>query len=396
MIYALSLIFTFGGVLHPFWPRGGIASACEQGDYAKAQQLLEREFVDDPQNPIIAYNLGVIYEQQGMYTDARKSYGIACAQTKNPVVRPYAFFNGANSVYKEVLVSLGDNWESKKLSDEVIHKAMAETQHALAWYDSIEENSGLHEVGAINKEHVLMLMRQLRAKQDRQTEQQNQEEHDQQKQCDNPQENSQGQGSEQQQGGQKNDSQQSDSKDKQSSNTKDSRNQKSEQSRDNHDNSDNSMNDSAEQNSEQNKEYGDNNSQAREQSQEPSAEQSEKEQQGASEEHGSDAQKNGETEQDASSANELGNLGEEEQEPQSENLVHGADNAGEQQEGEIQAQIASGAEEGKEALPVDMEMRRVRAVLDRLAKQEGNLQRAVVMHKTRGAQGGAASGQKNW
>ena len=71
----------------------------EQSDFEEAQKLLERAREEKPGDPIVNYNLGSVYHQQGDYEQASDSY-MGAMTAQDTTTKAYAHYNIGNTEFR--------------------------------------------------------------------------------------------------------------------------------------------------------------------------------------------------------------------------------------------------------------------------------------------------------
>lgn len=74
-------------------------SAYDKGQYAEALVDFQDALLDDPENPILNYNVGAAQYQQEKYEEALASFQKA-ALTQDPGVQQSAYYNQGNALYR--------------------------------------------------------------------------------------------------------------------------------------------------------------------------------------------------------------------------------------------------------------------------------------------------------
>ena len=92
--------------------------AFQNKDYQKTKSILEKEQVQNPNNPYVNYNLGTVFYKLKEYNNAKENFQRA---TQNFSINNKQFleqtnFNLGNCFYKNTLVTLGENWEKDRHS----------------------------------------------------------------------------------------------------------------------------------------------------------------------------------------------------------------------------------------------------------------------------------------
>jgi len=150
-------------------------------DYSKLTpseliQMLEKKQIDNPQNPIINYNLGTAYCKVKNFTQAASSFNRAFshAQPTDPI-RNRSIFNLATTLTQKSTASLPQNWERPdvKIEDAVLDAAIKDCQEAIASYEKLLLLDPADTKGQTNKKYTQELLKKLQAKKQQQQAQKN-------------------------------------------------------------------------------------------------------------------------------------------------------------------------------------------------------------------------------
>ena len=177
--------FRINGLLPESWfPQYHAHNAFELKNYDTAQELLEKEQVEHPNDPEINYNLGNIYYKKKDYDKAQESFGRAAwNSTKDQLsLKEQSLFNGANSYYKNALDYLGPDWEKKEqIPQPELAKAQELATQAIEKYKKALVVTPINKRTQTNLKAAEQLIAQLEKKQ-MQQQQQKQEQKEQDKQ----------------------------------------------------------------------------------------------------------------------------------------------------------------------------------------------------------------------
>lgn len=166
-----------------------------------AKQLaLQRKQIDDPANPYINFNAGVVAYKKQQFDMAAGSFerAIQYAPETKHEFKKQAHFNAGRTDYQRVLKTVGSGWEKEKLSDEVLDKAIELAEQSIKQFDSVLVLDGKHEVAKKKKEEAESLKYKLLAKKY----QKNQQPQDKNKSDDTNKQQGGGEGQDQKSGGQ--------------------------------------------------------------------------------------------------------------------------------------------------------------------------------------------------
>jgi hypothetical protein len=190
------LLLLFLGISSISWTTSYNAfKAYQKKDFEKSQEILEQKQVDSPLDPLLNYNLGTTYYKQKKYDAAKESF-LRAAQhsfSTNKPLHEKATFNLANSLYKNTLDMLPENWEKEKLDEKLKKRAISEISQSIESYKNLlsKDEDGNVEIFRIktNKkaaEELLKKLQQQQQKQDKQKQdkkkQQDKQKQDKQKQ----------------------------------------------------------------------------------------------------------------------------------------------------------------------------------------------------------------------
>jgi len=139
----------------------------EKKDFPKAEEKLKEMQIDHPYDPSINYNLGVVQYLQNKFEDAKESFNLVLKHSKEALVEE-ATFNLGNSLYKNTLAMLGENWEEKKLEDKVIESAIKEVKDSIEKYTTLLSKKPEDEKAKDNKKAAEDLLKKLEKKQEQQ------------------------------------------------------------------------------------------------------------------------------------------------------------------------------------------------------------------------------------
>ncbi len=93
--------------------------------------------IDKPLDPLINYNLGVALYIEKKYEQARENFKRVLDHSKdNIALIKRSYFNLGNCGYKNSLNMLGNNWETKDIKEDILHKAHGEITDAITNYKS--------------------------------------------------------------------------------------------------------------------------------------------------------------------------------------------------------------------------------------------------------------------
>ena len=180
---------------------------------------LQRRQINDPTNPYINYNMGVIQYKKQQFDAAAASFDRAMQHVPDkPFFKKQVYFNLGQTEYRRAQGAVGPSWQKEKVSDELIDKALVLTDQSIKQFDAVLVLEAEHARAKKMKDEVELFQKKLLAKK-----YENQQKKDQQ----NPQDNKdnkdknkqKGDGKDQdgknKDGDEKDDGQQGDDKDKQ-------------------------------------------------------------------------------------------------------------------------------------------------------------------------------------
>jgi len=178
-----------GFSLFPEWlfPLYNAHKAYQEKNYVKTQELLEREQVEKPNDPLINYNLGTTYYKQGKYDLAKENLTRAAKYAfgldKNLLEK--SRFNLGNCFYKKTLEILPENWDQQTIEESIRKQAIYEVQQAIEHYKNTLSISKDSQMAKTNKSAAEKLLAKLTKQQQQKQDQKkdgNQEKKDQQNQ----------------------------------------------------------------------------------------------------------------------------------------------------------------------------------------------------------------------
>lgn len=328
---------------------------------------LKKKQIDTPLNPIINNNLGLGQYQNRQYESAYNNFERAHAQSNDlPNLQAQAALNAGTTAhaYAEKL------YEDKKLDE-----ALQKIDLALSWYTKLLENENNQDIITAKIEHAQTLKRQIEEKHDNEDEKNEQE--NQQKQDDKNQKNNQDQQSQEQQ----------------EENNQESRdNQKNKQDKSNN-NKENK--DQDEKNNDASKQQDENINKNKEEKEEEEKESQDEQQ----------SEKSTEKEKEENSKNSQDD--DEEQKPEEEgfnqDLSHPEKNSDENQDKQPSIDYQSKKSETEEnpenqkiIKKETLQQKRIRALIESLDQQEGELQKEYMKRKTSIIAQPTAQGQRTW
>lgn len=170
---------------------------------------LQRKQINDPINPYVNYNAGVIAYKKQQYDVAAANFerALSYAPIQKNDFKLQAHFNAGQAFYKEALHRLGAEWEKKKHADEVYDKALQSTQAAIKQFEAVLVLDSQHEKAKTMKDEVERLQQKILAKkyqdkeekkEDKKTDQSKQDKKNQEKQQrEDSKQNQQGDGDQQ-------------------------------------------------------------------------------------------------------------------------------------------------------------------------------------------------------
>ena len=102
------------------------------------QLELQRKQIDDPANPYINYNVGVAAYKKKQFDTASASFDRAIQNAPDkPIFKKQAHFNLGQAHYHQALDTVGASWQTVKLSDETIDKAIEQTVKSVKEFDAV-------------------------------------------------------------------------------------------------------------------------------------------------------------------------------------------------------------------------------------------------------------------
>lgn len=129
------------------------------------QLELQRKQIDDPTNPYINYNIGVAAYKKKQYDTASASFGRAIQNAPDKqIFKKQAHFNLGQAQYHQALDTVGSSWQTAKLSDETIDKAIAFTVASIKEFDAVLVLETEHPHAKKMKAEVELFQQKLLAK----------------------------------------------------------------------------------------------------------------------------------------------------------------------------------------------------------------------------------------
>lgn len=129
------------------------------------QLELQRKQIDDPTNPYINYNVGVAAYKKKQYDTASASFDRAIHNAPDkPIFKKQAHFNLGQAYYRQALATVGSSWQTAKLSDETIDKAIEQTVKSVKEFDAVMVLEAEHHPAKKMKAEVELFQQKLLAK----------------------------------------------------------------------------------------------------------------------------------------------------------------------------------------------------------------------------------------
>lgn len=128
-------------------------------------ESLQRKQVDNPLDPNINYDLGVVLYRDGKFKQAQDCFQRTLEHAaKMPELIKRSYFNLGNSCYQEAKSLLGKDWEKQKLQGEVLVPAKVKTEAAIEAYKNylVQENNS--ERGTKNRKVAEALLKKIEKK----------------------------------------------------------------------------------------------------------------------------------------------------------------------------------------------------------------------------------------
>jgi hypothetical protein len=178
---------------------------------------LQRRQINDPANPYINYNMGVIQYKKREFDGAAGSFGRAIQHLPDkPFLKKQVYFNLGQTEYRRAQGVVGPSWQKEKVSDEVIDKALVLANQSIKQFDGVLVLEAEHVHAKKMKAEVELFQKKLLAKkyenQQKKDQQNSQENKDNKNKKNSDGKDQEGQSND---GNNKNDDQRGDDKDKQ-------------------------------------------------------------------------------------------------------------------------------------------------------------------------------------
>ncbi len=371
-------IFFFSFVQASIFSDYRAKNAYSNSEFKKTIQILEKEQVEKPNDPIINYNLGTAYYKLNNFEQAKQNLHrcVSNCTEEQSKIKEKAYFNWGNALFKSGLKLLGNNWEKEQVSNETLDKAITEIKSSIEKYGNVLVLNKDNEWASSNKKKAEELLRKLEEKKQQNKQEQNKDNSD-------KQDGSHQDGSHQD--GDNKEKSESDSNDKQNSsqeNKKNGQSQKSEQK----DKRDNSSQDSKENGDKgKDKELDSNKNSGKDHSMDKREQNSSSHRDGEQKQN-QDLMNQDSTDQDSQKEDTGQDLKQQEKSFENKKETSGQQ-VGAQQVG---AQLVGSKEKN------DIKSKMLRAVLDDLQNDEAELQKAMIRYKSKGAKPKLNQGQKPW
>jgi len=127
-------------------------NAYQNKKFETTEKFLADMQVDNPDNPLINYNLGVTQYREKKFEEAANSFTRAGKNAlEDPQLLEKIGFNLANCFYQETISLLPEDWEKTDLDKNIIEQAIAEIKKAIEQYDKTLSRNKQSETGAENE-----------------------------------------------------------------------------------------------------------------------------------------------------------------------------------------------------------------------------------------------------
>jgi Ca-activated chloride channel homolog len=137
----LLAFFCYAPLSASFWeslfPERTAYGSYKTKDFSSAQKILEEQQIDNPNDPLINYNLGTTYFRQDKFDLAKDCFRRASTNSfgKNNELQEKALFNLGNSLHKSGVSKLPPDWEKQeKLDEKLVSSVISELQEAVKSY----------------------------------------------------------------------------------------------------------------------------------------------------------------------------------------------------------------------------------------------------------------------
>lgn len=128
---------------------------------------LEKAQINNPNDPVINYNLGVEYYKKDLFTNAFYNFQRAAgASEKNNRLAMQSTFNSGNASYKEALKKLPSTWQKfdTKIETDILDYALEWAKKSRDAYGAVLEKNSTHIQATSNKKIVEKLIQDLEQK----------------------------------------------------------------------------------------------------------------------------------------------------------------------------------------------------------------------------------------
>ena len=351
-----------------------VRKAFSKNEFKEAVQILEKEQVETPHEPILNYNLGTAYYKLNNFYKAKSNLkrsidncSIISDKKLQSNIKEKAYFNWGNSLYKSGLKLLGKDWEKEKVDNKTLDLAITEIKSSIEKYRNVLVLNKDNKWAISNKKNAEDLLKKLEEKK-----QQNQKD---QKNNDNK-------------------DSKSNSDDKKDSSQKEDKNSQSQNSEQKSKKEDGSENSKENRNKWEDEEFDNKQAGQEKQDMDKKEQNSSSEQNGEQKQNQSTKKDNdqGSKNQETGSGNEKSTQEERDDSKPVDSQQVGTQQVGTQQVGTQQVGTQQVGVEEKN----DVRSKILRSILDNLQNNEVELQKALIKRKSIGQRPRLDQGQKPW
>ncbi|MBD3273196.1 hypothetical protein GF385_02480 [Candidatus Dependentiae bacterium] len=184
LIFFLFFILEFNFLHGSFFTNYKAKNAYFNDKFKNVIEILEKKQVDNPDDPIINYNLGTTYYKLNEFDKAKSNLqrSIKNCLDDNIELKEKAYFNWANSFYKSCLNILGPNWEKKETNNQILDLALKEIKQAIEKYRNCLVLNKENKRAIFNKKKAEEILKKLEEKKKKNEQKENNQENQQQSQ----------------------------------------------------------------------------------------------------------------------------------------------------------------------------------------------------------------------
>lgn len=158
-----SFSYAYSFLPESIFPTYNAYKAYREKEFDKTQSILEKQQVDNPNDPLINYNLGTTYYKQKQYDEAKENFfrSAQYAFGKDNLLLEKSYFNLGNCFYKNTLAMLPESWEKGELDKTIVEPAVKEIKQAIEKYKHILQLKPKHKKAKNNTKAAEEILQKL-------------------------------------------------------------------------------------------------------------------------------------------------------------------------------------------------------------------------------------------